>query len=186
MIQLFTFFAILGACLQAHSYGGLTNGVLLSGHITTLNQQAETQTSGFTKSTLKVQIADIKIGQITENGWYFGALYHSQNQGNSNSTDRTQAPGLSFGYTLPEGLYFFGHALGFAEFKDNTNNIEYSEGIGFAADIGYLTDITTTLYVGFCYSYRQLEFKKRKPELSSFQNRKYSEQSPLLSIALLF
>lgn len=186
MIQIFTFFAILGACLQAHSYGGLTNGLLLSGNIMMLDQHTETQASSTAKATLKVQLADVKIGQITENGWYFGAIYHSRNQGDATSTDHTQAPGLSFGYTLPEGLYFLGHVLGFAEHKDNSNNIQYSEGTGFAADIGYLTDLTTTLYVGFCYSFRQLEFKKRKPELSSFQSRKYSEQSPMLSIALLF
>jgi hypothetical protein len=186
MKKIFLSFVFYTLPSLAFAYGGLTNGILISANFTAINQNTELETSSKTNTSLNYSIMDSKLGYITEGGWYMGAIYHTRTQSDASNTDRANESGLSFGLTFPEGFYIMAHYFIDGKMNDGSSQVEYKKGSGYGTDFGYLTDISTSLYIGVCYSWRTLKYTERAPTSTSFQTFSLTEQSPLFSLALLF
>lgn len=172
---------------KASAFGGLTDGVLLSLNASSLSQETQnTHTGSVTKSKLNIQLIDAKLGMITEDGWYFGAIYHGRTQADIFDTDQSSHTGASLGFTLPSGFFAFAHYFFDGQFKDKSADITYKAAAGYGAELGFLMDLTPSFYYGINYAYRNIEYKKRAPESTTFSKYVHSEHSPMICLAFLF
>lgn len=175
-ILAFAVFLVSGA-FSLQSLAANSNGVLVSANIFMYNNQVEQSPGGESKSN--TSIYDIKAGYLSGNGLYLGGIYTLRSaETNSGSVDGN-ALGASIGYVGASGFYLKGHYLLSAEY-DNLK-----EGTGFQADFGYLTNITSSFFVGVELTYRSIDYKKVESSPGT-DSLKITETFPMLTIGFIF
>ncbi|AHZ84328.1 hypothetical protein Bb109J_c1636 [Bdellovibrio bacteriovorus] len=166
-----------GSVLSLQSQAATSNGVLVNANIFMYNNSTETTPGGESKSNSSIY--DIKLGYISGNGLYLGGLYTLRKVETDSGSVDGNALGASIGYVGASGFYVKGHYLLSAEYDT------LKEGTGIQADFGYMTNVTSSFFVGVELTYRSIEYKKNEasPGMDSL---KISETFPMLTVGFIF
>lgn len=138
--------------------------------------------SGSTKATYSIY--DIKGGYANSKGLYLGGIYTSRNDdiGGTSATAGSEL-GASAGYFGRSGFHFVGHYIFSAALGSSSGSFE--DGSGLQAEFGYLTDASSTFFIGVDISYRSLTYKKQAGAVLA-NSYKQTELFPQLSFAFTF
>lgn len=153
--------------------GGAGTGFLADVNAFVYNSKAK---SGNTTAESNTMIYDVKLGYLTGSGLYLGGIYTSRNHSGTLS-DSGSATGLSVGYLGEAGFFIMGH------YYLTATNGDYSNGSGYQADFGYLTEVSGAFYVGVELTYRDLTYKKFQGADTTYE---LTEMFPMLTLGFIF
>lgn len=169
---LFVVFIVLGLAQFSHAQTLLDFAI----HYTQSEAAGNPSTQDFKNNT---SVYDIKLGYISDNNWYLGALYSVKNYSNLAGTTNGKVGGAGFGY-------FFRNNFNFRAFyRHNESFGEYREGSGFQADLEYKVSFFSNFYIGALISHRKMTFKKNE-SVANFEDYTAKETYPALSLGFLF
>ena len=123
-------------------------------------------------------IYDIKLGYIFDSSIYLGGGFSTRNDSSILTT--------SNGGTATVGLgYFWGSGFHLRSFyRINETFGDYSEGAGFQADLGYMTNMSSNFYLGLLLSHRQVKFTKNST-ISNFKSFIKKDTQPMVTLGFL-
>ncbi|MGZ3689914.1 MAG: hypothetical protein ACXVAX_00335 [Pseudobdellovibrio sp.] len=125
-------------------------------------------------------IVDVKLGYITENHWYYGALYSGRGDDQLlPTTTNGSGFGLGLGYFWYNGFNLRGF------YRLNEAFGDYTDGSGFQLDLGYAINPTSSLYLGLNLSYRDVTFKTNKT-IAGYQPLDRRDTFPFITVGYLF
>ena len=109
------------------------------------------------KSTSKETDTDFRLTRI-EKAWAYGLVY-SLSSNDSSSSSRTSY-GLSVGYFSEKDFY-----LNLNYFLSSKYNLgfgtEYSKGSGYEIDLGFLSKVTSSFYVGIALAIKNFNYSEQ-------------------------
>ena len=176
MKKLIILSVILLTTAMAEARGGGSSGssgVLFDVNAFVYNSKAKDDNSSSESNTM---IYDLKLGYLPGSGLYLGAIYTSRNHSGTLS-DSGSATGASIGYFGDSGFY------GMAHYYFTATNGDYSDGTGYQADFGYLTEVSGPFHVGVELTYRDLTYKKLN---GASANHELTEMFPMLTLGFIF
>jgi hypothetical protein len=126
-------------------------------------------------------IYDVKLGYILVEGLYFGAEYSVRTQ-SATSTNLNSSTGNAAAFG---GGYFWGNGFNLrAYYRLNELSGDYKSGSGFQADLGYMINMSSSFYLGFLVSHRQVTFAENKT-IANFDYWTRKETFPFLTLGFL-
>lgn len=181
-IFIFSFLLIATLSLKAKTIGKDGEPGFILGVSTYYYSLTSNSGSSSTKSTNSIY--DIKGGYANSKGLYLGGIYTSRNDdiAGTSSTSGSEL-GASAGYFGRSGFHFVGHYIFSATLGSSVGG--YEEGSGLQAEFGYLTDASSTFFIGVDLSYRSLTYRKQAG-ISLVNNYTQTELFPQLSFAFTF
>ena len=123
-------------------------------------------------------IYDIKLGYIFDSNFYLGGEYSTRND--SMITTSNQGGTAAAGLGIFWGTGF--HARAF--YRINENFGSYTDGSGFQADLGYMTNLSSNFYVGVLLSHRQVTYKSNS-SIVGFNSYTKKDTQPMLTLGFL-
>ena len=123
-------------------------------------------------------VYDTKLGYISDNNWYLGALYSVKNYSTLAGATNGKVGGVGFGY-------FFRNNFNFrAYYRHNEAFGEYRKGTGFQADLEYKVSFASNFYIGALVSHRQMTYKENE-SITSFEDYTAKETFPAITLGFL-
>lgn len=182
-ILLFSFLLVLTQSLHAKSIGKDGEPGFILGVSTFYYSLSADSGSGSSKSIYSIY--DIKGGYANNKGLYLGGIYTSRNDdiGGTGGTSGSQL-GASVGYFGRSGFHFVGHYILSATLGSGAGS-SLEDGSGIQAEFGYLTDASSTFFIGVDLSYRSITYKKQAGIVLP-NSYKQTEIFPQLSFAFTF
>ena len=107
-------------------------------------------------SQSKMTDTDIRIMRV-EKSWSYGAIY-SLSSNDSSDANRTSM-GLSVGYYSEKDFYLNYHY--FLSSKYSFGAGEYSKGSGYEFDVGFLSKVTSSFYVGIMFAMKNFSYSEQ-------------------------
>lgn len=132
------------------------------------------------KSKYKQTDTDLRLMRI-EKYWAYGVIY-SLSSNDSSLASRTSM-GLSVGYYSEKDFYLNFHY--FPTSKYSFGGTEYSKGSGYEFDVGFLSKITSSFYVGILVALKNFSYSEQNSGgvISSISS-KHREVIPMFSFAI--
>jgi hypothetical protein len=109
------------------------------------------------KSKLKQTDTDFRLTRI-EKHWAYGAVY-SLSANDSSSASRSSL-GLSVGY-FSEKDFYMSLSYYLSSKYQLGNGSEYSKGSGYEFGVGFLSKVTSSVYVGLLVALKNFEYKEQ-------------------------
>lgn len=106
------------------------------------------------KSQSKATDTDLRLMRI-EKYWSYGAIY-SLSSSDASDSNRTSM-GLSVGYYSEKDFYLNYHYFFSSKYAFG-NSSEYSKGNGYEFDIGFLSKVTSSFYVGIVMAIKNFNY----------------------------
>lgn len=166
-----------GSVFSLQSQAATSNGVLVNANIFMYNNNTEQTPGGESKSNNSIY--DIKLGYVGGNGLYLGGIYTLRKTETDSGSVDGNALGASIGYVGASGFYVKGHYLLSAEYDT------LKEGTGIQADFGYMTNVTSSFFVGVELTYRSIDYKKNEAS-PGMDSMKVTETFPMLTVGFIF
>lgn len=134
------------------------------------------------KSQNKETDTDLRLTRIEKN-WAYGAIYTLSS--NDSSDSNRSAYGISGGYFSEKDFYMTAHY--FISAKYHAAGVEYSGGSGYGVDIGFLSKITPSFYVGLLMAHRSFTYSQQSsPAGNTAVSVTQKELLPLFTFAVVF
>lgn len=135
------------------------------------------------KSKSKQTDTDFRIMRI-EKYWAYGALY-SLSSNDSSDASRTSVA-LSLGYYSEKDFYMNFHYFLSSNYKNNIG-AEYTKGNGYEFDVGFLSKITSSFYVGLLVALKNFTYSEQTTGgVTSSISATHKEVIPMFSFAIRF
>lgn len=150
--------------------------IIITANVFIYESKAETSPGGPSES--KVTIYDFKGGYLIDRGWYVGAIYTMRSQQSGSGDESGTALGASGGYYFQNGFYLAAHYIFDAKLGD------FKEGSGFQADFGYISSVSSSLYVGVELTHRSISYKSS--DTIVFDKHTVTEMMPMLTVGVRF
>lgn len=107
------------------------------------------------KSQSKATDTDLRLMRIEKN-WSYGGIY-SLSSSDASDSSRTSI-GLSAGYYSEKDFYLNLHY--FLSSKYSFGGAEYSKGGGYEFDVGFLSKVTSSFYVGILMAIKNFSYSE--------------------------
>ncbi|MEQ1723310.1 MAG: hypothetical protein ABL930_09035 [Pseudobdellovibrio sp.] len=134
------------------------------------------------KSKSKQTDTDFRIMRVEKN-WAYGAIY-SLSSNDSSDAGRTSY-GLSAGYYSEKDFYMNLHYFLASKFKSGA--AEYTTGNGYEFDVGFLSKITSSFYVGLLVALKNFSYTEQTVSgVTSPITASHKEVIPMFSFAINF
>lgn len=136
-----------------------------------------------TKTQAKTNDTDLRITRVDKQ-FSYGAIYSMSS--NDASDANRKSYGISVGYYSVKDFYVNLHYFISSKYSFGSGT-EYSKGNGYGVDLGFLSKITSSFYVGLVithrgYSYTEISGSGASASVSS----SHKELVPLFSFAVAF
>ncbi|MBC7419733.1 MAG: hypothetical protein H7328_03300 [Bdellovibrio sp.] len=152
-----------GRPAKAMSYGSGHSGTLFDVGIYYGQSQATADPSVGNEWKSSTSIYDIKLGYISNEGYYGGVEYSTYTQSTAATLSTTAVDsqtgggaGVGLGYFASNGFQL----RGFYRFNESFG--DYKNGTGYQVDGGFSVNMTSNFYLGLSLSHRQISFKDNK------------------------
>lgn len=133
-----------------------------------------------TMTSDKITDTDMRLMRV-EKHWAYGLIY-SQSASDSSDASRTSY-GASVGYYSEKDFYINYHYY-FAS-KYNMAGTEYSKGSGYEIDLGFLSKVTSSFYVGLVMAIKHFNYTEQTSAgVSSSINATQKEVIPMFTFAV--
>lgn len=175
------FFVLFGALFGSQSaFADMFKSTLFS--LNTIYLDRDYDDNGV-RSKSKVTDTDIRLMRI-EKYWAYGALY-SMSSNDSSDANRTSY-GLSLGYYSEKDFY-----LNLSYFLSSKyslgNGTEYSKGSGYEFDVGFLSKVTSSFYVGIMMALKNFNYTEQTSGgVTSSVSANHKEVIPMFTFAIDF
>ena len=123
-------------------------------------------------------IYDIKLGYIFDSSIYLGGGFSNRNESSILTTSNGGTGFVGLGYFWGSGF----HLRSF--YRINETFGDYSDGAGFQADLGYMTNMSSNFYLGLLLSHRQVTFLKNST-ISNFKSLTKKDTQPMITLGFL-
>ena len=110
----------------------------------------------------KTTDTDLRLTRIEKN-WSYGVIY-SLSSNDSSSANRTSY-GLSLGYYSEKDFYLNYNYFYSSKYSFGGGN-EYSKGNGYEFDLGFLTKVTSSFYVGLMFAIKSFSYSEMNTGVS--------------------
>jgi len=136
------------------------------------------------KSKSKQTDTDFRIMRV-EKHWAYGAIY-SLSSNDSSDASRTNF-GLSVGYYSEKDFYMNLHYFLTSKYNNGFGGTEYSKGNGYEFDVGFLSKITSSFYVGLLVALKSFTYNEQTAGgVTSGISATHKEVIPMFSFAIRF
>lgn len=136
-----------------------------------------------TKTEAKTNDTDLRITRVDKQ-FSYGAIYSMSS--NDASDANRKSYGISVGYYSVKDFYVNLHYFISSKYSFGSG-AEYSKGSGFGADLGFLSKITSSFYVGLVITHRSYSYSEMSAGGSSSSvSSTHKELVPLFSFAVAF
>jgi hypothetical protein len=172
---------LLMGSMSFAAYG--SSAVLLD--IGILKFDSETEGNQFGNGKSLNTYYDLKIGYLTGNDLYLGAIYSAYGQDNGVTQPKRSLYGVTVGYHNSgwylDGSYFLDGQL-------DAGAVVYKKGTGFGIDLGYHYMVNTNFFFGLQGSYKSYSFAEYTvlSVTTTSENKVKSEMYPMLVLGLTF
>lgn len=134
-------------------------------------------------SQSKITDTDLRLMKV-EKKWSYGAIYSMSS--NDSSDSNRSSYGLSAGYYSEKDFYLNAHYFLSSKYKFGSNN-EYSKGSGYEIDLGFLTKITSSFYVGLMMAHKNFSYTEQNVNgISQEVSANHKELIPMFTFAVVF
>lgn len=128
----------------------------------------------------KATDTDLRLMRIEKN-WSFGAIY-SLSSSDASDSSRTSV-GLSTGYYSERDFYLNFHY--FLSSKYSFGGAEYTKGGGYEFDVGFLSKVTSSFYVGILMAIKNFTYSEMTVGgVTSSTSATHKEVIPMFSFAI--
>ena len=135
-----------------------------------------TSQSKITDTDLRLIRVDKKFG--------IGGIY-SISSNDSSDSNRTSL-GLSAGYYSEKDFYLNAHYFFSSKYKFNGNS-EYTKGTGYEIDLGFLSKVTSSFYVGLMVAHKSFSYSEVSVSgVTSSTSASHRELIPMFTFAVVF
>ncbi len=135
------------------------------------------------KTKDKATDTDFRIQRI-EKYWAYGLIY-SLSANDSSSASRSSY-GLTAGYYSEKDFYMNLHYFLSSKYKF-ANTSEYTKGNGYEFDIGFLSKVTSSFYVGLLVALKNFSYSEQTVNgVTSSVSATHKEVVPMFSFAVSF
>lgn len=136
-----------------------------------------------TQTHSKTNDTDLRITRVDKQ-FSYGAIY-SMNSNDSSDASRSSY-GLTVGYYSIKDFYVNLHY--FISSKYNLGGgVEYTKGNGYGVDLGFLSKVTSSFYVGLVITHRSYSYSDVSAGgMTASANASHKELIPLFSFAVAF
>ncbi len=136
-----------------------------------------------TKTKTKETDTDFRLMRI-EKYWAYGALY-SMSANDASDAGRSSY-GVSAGYYSEKDFYMNLHYYISSKYKIGSN-IEYTKGNGYEFDVGFLSKVTSSFYVGLLVALKDFSYSEQTSGgLKTNISATHKEVIPMFSFAVSF
>lgn len=104
----------------------------------------------------KITDTDLRLMRIEKN-WSYGVIYSLSSNDSSNANRASY--GLSVGYYSEKDFYLNYHY--FYSSKYEFGSSEYSKGSGYEFDLGFLSKVTSSFYVGLMFAIKNFSYSEQ-------------------------
>lgn len=130
------------------------------------------------ESRSKATDTDLRLTRVEKN-WGYGAIYSLSS--NDSSDASRSSYGLSVGYYSDKDFYMAAHYFLSSTYK--FGGTEYTKGSGYEVDIGMLSKITSSVYIGLLVALKNFSYSDSNAGSVSVTHR---ELFPMFSLAIAF
>lgn len=132
------------------------------------------------KTQSKATDTDLRLMRIEKN-WAYGGIY-SLSSSDASDSSRTSV-GLSGGYYSEKDFYINFHY--FLSSKYSFGGSEYSKGGGYEFDVGFLSKVTSSFYVGILMAIKNFTYTQiNVGGVTSSTSASHKEVVPMFSFAI--
>lgn len=132
------------------------------------------------KSQSKATDTDLRLMRIEKN-WAYGGMY-SLSSSDASDSSRTSL-GLSAGYYSERDFYLNFHY--FLSSKYSFGGAEYTKGGGYEFDVGFLSKVTSSFYVGILVAIKNFTYREmNNGGVTSSITVSHKEVVPMFSFAI--
>lgn len=137
------------------------------------------------KSKSKQTDTDFRLMRI-EKYWAYGAIYSLSS--NDSSDASRNSFGLSLGYYSEKDFYMNLHYFLTSKYNNNGGGgTEYSKGNGYEFDVGFLSKVTSSFYVGLLVALKSFTYTEQTAGgVTSKISATHKEVIPMFSFAINF
>lgn len=134
------------------------------------------------KSKMKMTDTDFRLMRV-EKGWAYGAIY-SLSSNDSSDAQRNSA-GLSLGYYSQKDFFINLHYYLTSKYKAGA--LEYSKGNGYEVDVGMLSKVTSSVYIGLLMALKNFSYTEQTMGgVTSSTSATHREVIPMFTLAIAF
>jgi hypothetical protein len=179
MRSLISIFMLL-SCLSFNANARSADGILFSINHFQQNLQSKTSLSDGTSSDAESndQLTDFKLGAKIGSP-YIGIMQSSRSSKSGSDVTKFSAVGGSLGYFLDGGFFIMAHYLAQASLGS------YKEGTGQQIDLGFISGISSSFFLGAEISHRSITYKENA-SITNFESYNLAEILPLFSVGFIF
>lgn len=135
------------------------------------------------KSTDKQTDTDFRVMRV-EKYWSYGLIYSLSS--NDSSDAGRKSYGLSAGYYSQKDFYMNAHYFLSSEYKLG-GGTEYTKGSGYEFDVGFLSKVTSSFYVGLLVALKNFSYSEQtNGGVTSSATVSHKEVVPMFSFAVNF
>ncbi len=150
--------------------------------LNTIYVNREYDDNGF-KNQNKETDTDLRLIKI-EKQWAYGGIY-SLSSNDSSDSSRTSY-GLSGGFYSEKDFYINAHYFLTSKYNLGGGS-QYTKGSGYGIDLGFVSKITSSFYVGLVFAHRSYSYTElTSPMGVSSVSVTHKELLPLFTFAVLF
>ena len=133
------------------------------------------------KSQSKATDTDLRLMRI-EKYWSYGAIYALSSSDASDSNRSSM--GLSIGYYSEKDFYLNYHHFISSKYSFGGNS-EYSKGGGYEFDVGFLSKVTSSFYVGIVMAIKNFNYTQLNAAgVTSATSASHKEVIPMFTFAV--
>lgn len=132
----------------------------------------------------KATDTDLRLTRV-EKKWSYGAIYSMSSSDDSTNQSRSSY-GLSAGYYSDRDFY-----LNFHYFLSSKRGLgtgsEYNKGSGYEIDLGFLSKVTSSFYVGLCLAMKNFNYTNQNLNgINTEVDVSHKELLPMFTFAVAF
>ncbi|MBY0554491.1 hypothetical protein K2P97_08180 [bacterium] len=136
------------------------------------------------QSKSKQTDTDFRIMRV-EKYWAYGAIYSLSS--NDSSDASRNSFGLSLGYYSEKDFYMNLHYFLTSKYNRGAGGAEYTKGNGYEFDVGFLSKITSSFYVGLLVAIKSFTYNEQTAgNVTSNITAAHKEVIPMFSFAINF
>jgi len=178
MSKIILFASILLASMVSHA--DLSKTLVFS--LNTIYLDRDYDDNG-TTSESKITDTDLRLIRVDKK-FAVGGIYSISSNDSSNSS-RTSY-GISAGYYSDKDFYLNAHYFLSSKYKFN-GTTEYTKGSGYEIDLGFLSKITSSFYVGLMVAHKSFSYSEMTVNgVSSSTSATHKELIPMFTFAVVF